>query len=343
MRKLISAMMALAMVLSLTACGSGDANEEQGENGTNAEETITIKLPHGYAESHPLNIALEEYFKPEVEERSGGRLTVEIYPNSILATEEQIYEGLRNNTYEMGIIGISFQDLIPSAAALQLPFLFKDFDQARTAMTEYGYGYQLAGDTESLGFKITGITGAGFRVMTLNKKVETMDDFKGLKLRMPNMANMVKIGELLGCAVTPMAMSEIFSALEQGVIDGQENPASSIRANGWYEVQDYLMVSNHVFTPLFFCVSNDFYNSLDDDLRTILDETVTETSNMVWDAMEEQTQEDLDFMASEAEIEVYEPSEELRQAMIDATLPMYTELYEVCPEVEEVVTLIREL
>lgn len=90
----------------------------------------------------------------------------------------------------------------------------------------------------------------------------------GLKMRMPNLEIMVEIGNYLGFAVTPMSMTEVFSALEQGVIDGQENPPSTIRSQGWYEIQDYLLVSNHVFTCLFLCVNNDFYNSLDSDCRT---------------------------------------------------------------------------
>ena len=114
--------------------------------------------------------------------------------------------------------------------------------------------------------------------MTLNKKVESLADLKGLKLRMPNLEVMVNIGNCLGCAVTPMAMTEVFSALEQKVIDGQENPPSTIRTQGWYEIQDYLLVSNHVFTSLFLCANSNFYNSLDSELQGILDEVISETS-----------------------------------------------------------------
>ena len=130
----------------------------------------------------------------------------------------------------------------------------------------------------------------------------------GLKMRMPNLEIMVEIGNYLGFAVTPMSMTEVFSALEQGVIDGQENPPSTIRSQGWYEIQDYLLVSNHVFTSLFLCVNNDFYNSLDSELQNILDEVIDETCAQIWDTAQTQAQEDLDYMSSEGGIEVYEPS-----------------------------------
>ncbi|MEI3347477.1 MAG: TRAP transporter substrate-binding protein [Dysosmobacter sp.] len=342
MKRMFALLLSLTMVFSLTACGGG--NEESSSSGSEASgETITIKLPHCYSEGHPLTDTLENFFKPELESRSGGRLTVDLYPNSTLATEEQIYEGLRNNTYEMGVVGTIFQDRIPSVATFQLPFLFSDFDQAREALYEQDYGQQLIGDVASLGFTVNGIVPDGFRVMTLNRKAESLADLKGLKLRMPNLEVMVKIGECLGCAVTPMAMTEVFSALEQNVIDGQENPPSTIRTQGWYEIQDYLLVSNHVFTSLFLCVNSAFYDSLDPELQGILDEVIDETSSKIWDSAKEQAQADLDFMDAEADIEVYYPSDTFKQEMIDATASMYDDMYATCPEVEEIVTAIRAI
>ena len=342
MKRMFALLLSLTMVFSLTACGGG--NEESSSGGSEASgETITIKLPHCYSEGHPLTDTLENFFKPELESRSGGRLTVDLYPNSTLATEEQIYEGLRNNTYEMGVVGTIFQDRIPSVATFQLPFLFSDFDQAREALYEQDYGQQLIGDVASLGFTVNGIVPDGFRVMTLNRKAESLADLKGLKLRMPNLEVMVKIGECLGCAVTPMAMTEVFSALEQNVIDGQENPPSTIRTQGWYEIQDYLLDSNHVFTSLFLCVNSAFYDSLDPELQGILDEVIDETSSKIWDSAKEQAQADLDFMDAEADIEVYYPSDTFKQEMIDATASMYDDMYATCPEVEEIVTAIRAI
>lgn len=350
MKKTVSLLLALVMMLSMVACGSNAGTQSQSTDNTNsnttttgAVESITIKLPHCYSDGHPLTDTLENYFKPELESRSGGSLKVELYPNSTLATEEQIYEGLRNDTYEMGVIGTMFQDRIPSVATFQLPFLFSDYDQARKALYEEDYGVQLVGDVESLGFTVNGIVPDGFRVMTLNRKVESLADFKGLKLRMPNLEVMVKIGECLGCAVTPMPMTEVFSALEQGTIDGQENPPSTIRSQGWYEIQDYLLVSNHVFTSLFLCVNNNFYNSLDAEQQEILDSVIDDTAVKIWDSAKEKAQEDLDYMDSESDIEVYYPSDTFKAEMIEATQTMYDDMYAKCPEVEDIVTAIRAI
>lgn len=343
MKKFFALLLAMSMALSLAACGNKASSGGTSDNDSADVKPITIKLPHCYSEGHPLTDTLENYFKPELESRSGGRLVVDLYPNSTLATEEQIYEGLRNNTYEMGVVGTIFQDRIPSVATFQLPFLFNDFDQAKKALYEEDYGHQLIGDVASLGFTVNGIVPDGFRVMTLNKKVESLADLKGLKLRMPNLEVMVNIGNCLGCAVTPMAMTEVFSALEQKVIDGQENPPSTIRTQGWYEIQDYLLVSSHVFTSLFLCANSNFYNSLDSELQGILDEVISETSAKIWDSAKEKAQEDLDYMATEGGIEVYYPSDAFKQEMIDATASMYDDMYAKCPEVKDIVAAIREI
>ena len=343
MKKFFALLLAMSMALSLAACGNKASSGGTSDNDSADVKPITIKLPHCYSEGHPLTDTLENYFKPELESRSGGRLVVDLYPNSTLATEEQIYEGLRNNTYEMGVVGTIFQDRIPSVATFQLPFLFNDFDQAKKALYEEDYGHQLIGDVASLGFTVNGIVPDGFRVTTLNKNVESLADLKGLKLRMPNLEVMVNIGNCLGCAVTPMAMTEVFSALEQKVIDGQENPPSTIRTQGWYEIQDYLLVSNHVFTSLFLCANSNFYNSLDSELQGILDEVISETSAKIWDSAKEKAQEDLDYMATEGGIEVYYPSDAFKQEMIDATASMYDDMYAKCPEVKDIVAAIREI
>ena len=112
-----------------------------------------------------------------------------------LATEEQIYEGLRNNTYEMGVVGTIFQDRIPSVATFQLPFLFSDFDQAREASMNRTTASSSSAMWPPSALRSNGIVPDGFRVMTLNRKAESLADLKGLKLRMPNLEVMVKIGE----------------------------------------------------------------------------------------------------------------------------------------------------
>lgn len=351
MKKLLGMILAALMMLSVTAgCSvSGDADsgnsDQQGTNeGTEAsatEESFTIRLPYDYADGHFESDLLKNFFAPEVEKRSNGTLKVECYAGGILGTQEQIYEGVRNGVYEMAVIGVIAQDLMPQIAAFQFPFLFSDFETAKTVLIDEGYGMRLLEGSEEHGFKVLSLNPVGFRVMTLNKKVESVEDFQGFVMRTPTIANMVQIFEDLGCVASPMPMTEVYSGLEQGVIDGQENPPSTIRSSGWYEVQDYMLISNHVFNPDWLAVNVDFWNSLSENQRNVLTEVSAEFQEKMWEAAETAEAEDLQFMIDNSDIEEYYPSEEFRQEMIDATAGMYDDFYEAMPEYKDIVEEMR--
>lgn len=160
-------------------------------------------------------------------------------------------------------------------------------------------------------------------------------------MRTPTIANMVQIFESLGCLATPMAMGEVYSGLEQGVVDGQENPPSTIRSSGWYEVQDYMLISNHVFNPDFLVVNVDFWNELSDSQRAVIEEVSAEFQEKMWEASEQAEEEDLQYMIDNSDIDVYYPSDEFRQEMIDATSVMYDNFYKDHPEFKDMVEAMR--
>ena len=357
-----AAVMALACAVVMTACSGGGsqpaptqaaqtqaaapaetpaaAQAETAAPAAPAAESVTLKFPHIFPDGDPIADTLTEFFKPELEKRTEGRVIVELYPNSTLAGEEGIYEGLRNDTYEMGITANVFQDRVPQIAITQHPFLFSDFATAKKFLCDEGWGEKLAAPTKELGFTVRGFSTQGFRVMTLNQKIESLDGFKGFKLRMPNYEYMVKTGESLGCAVTAMAMSEVFSALEQHVIDGQENPPSTIRSMGWYEVQDYLLVTNHVFTPVYMEVNDHFFESLSADDQKALDDVIQETCDILWEKIEATTQDDLDYIASQG-TEVYYPSDEFKAEMVEATSHVYDTIMNDNPDAKAFVEAVR--
>lgn len=355
MKKLFASILVVCMMLALfTACGttestapadsqaaSAAAVEAEGTTEPSSDTVYTIKIPYDYAEGHFESDLLMNFFAPQIEERSGGTLKVECYPGNILGSQEQIYEGVRNGMYEMAVIGVICQDLMPQVAALQFPFLFEDFETAKAVLLDENYGRKILEGCEDYGFKILSFNPVGFRVMTLNEKIESIDGFKGFKMRTPTIANMVQIFENLGCLATPMAMGEVYSGLEQGVVDGQENPPSTIRSSGWYEVQDYMLISNHVFNPDFLVVNVDFWNNLSDAQRAVIEEVSTEFQSKMWEASEKAESDDLQYMIDNSDIEVYYPSAEFKQEMIDATSVMYDNFYNEHPEFKDMVEAMR--
>lgn len=181
--KLLAAALVFALLTGCTGTSSTNApdsgSQEQQEDPVAEESSFTIKLPYDYAEGHFESDLLMNFFAPEVETRSNGTLKVECYPGGILGTQEQIYEGVRNGMYEMAIIGVIAQDLMPQVAAFQFPFLFSDFATAKEVLIDEGYGWKLLEGSEEHGFKVLSLNPVGFRVMTLNEKIESIDGFKG--------------------------------------------------------------------------------------------------------------------------------------------------------------------
>ena len=162
----------------------------------------------------------------------------------------------------------------------------------------------------------------GARVFTSNKKLESLDDFNGQKLRMPNNPIHVKLAESLGANVVIMDMGEVFTALEQGVADGQDNPLATVKTEGWYEVQDYVYETNHIISSLELFAGDEFWNSLSTDDQKAFEEASQAASDYAWDLYEEQLSDDKQFMKDNGLV-VTELSDEEREAMKEKIQPVY--------------------
>ncbi|AGT32293.1 C4-dicarboxylate ABC transporter substrate-binding protein [Geobacillus genomosp. 3] len=317
-----SAILSLLLLL-LSGCGSsGSKSTAGGKTG----ETRVIKVANYFAESHPQNVALREKFKKIVEEKSGGSLKVEIYPNSALGAEQEFYNGVRNGTIEMGIPGLIMQNDIPKMGVPEWPFLFRDFEHVKKVLNG-PIGKEITAELEAKhGVVPLAWSANGFRMFSSNRTIDSIDDFKGLRLRMPNIPNYITVGKLLGANVTPLPISEVFTALEQKVVDGQDNPIATLRASGWYEVQADVLESNHMFSPNVYVVNKKFWDSLTDEQRKIIQEAAKEAANYEFELMEKSYEEDKKFL-QEHGIRFTTPSDEFVKQMEKAVQPLYDELF----------------
>ena len=162
----------------------------------------------------------------------------------------------------------------------------------------------------------------GAREFTSNKKLESLDDFNGQKLRMPNNPIHVKLAESLGANVVIMDMGEVFTALEQGVADGQDNPLATVKTEGWYEVQDYVYDTNHIISSLELFAGEEFWNSLSEEDQKAFEEASQAASDYAWDLYEEQLSDDKQFMKDNGLV-VTELSDEDREVMKEKIQPVY--------------------
>ncbi len=336
-RKLIgfTASMTIVGTLLLTGCGNGEVKT----SGTEAKAK-TIKVAHYFAEDHPQNIALKEKFKKKVEEESNGELKVEIYANSALGAEKEFYDGVRNGTIEMGIPGLIMQADIPKMAVPEWPFLFKDFEHVKSVLNG-PIGEELTADLEPKhGVKPLAWSANGFRMVSSNKPIESMEDFKGFRIRMPNIPNYIKLGEALGANVTPMPISEVFTALEQKVVDGQDNPIATLRQSGWYEVQSHVLESKHMFSPNLYIINSKFWNSLTKDQQKLIETASKEAAEYEFDLLEKSYEEDKKFL-EEQNIKFTAPDQEFMKEMQKTTQPIYKEIYKENDWAKELVEKIK--
>lgn len=288
MRKTIAMVLAAAMVL--TACGGGGTQKEAqtaaagtaqsgsgdtaGGDPKAAGKPVTMKVSVGVSDSHYEAVAVNK-MKEYIEEQTGGNFKVEIFTGAQIGNDQEVFEGLKLGVADMlpcgtDIIGNFSKDF----GLLSLPYLFDNEAQVE-AVVEGEFGQSLLKSLEDIGYVGLGFGNFGFRHTTNSKHpINTVADMKGLKIRTMTTPIHLEVFEAMGANPTPMAFSELFSALQQGVVDGQENPLMNIYANKLNEVQKYLTLDGHVFTFVTFVVSKDWYDKLDPSYQQILNEGV---------------------------------------------------------------------
>lgn len=230
--------------------------------GQRASATREIKLANFYAPTHPVNIALREVFVPMIEEGSNGRFTVQVFDSSSLGAERELTEGVQLGTIEMGVAGGLLSATYPRIGALELPFLFSDFDHVWRVF-DGEIGEQVAEDFEDAGLKVLAWIGNGFRVFSNSvRPINRVADTRGIKMRMPENDVYIATARALGFEVVAMGFGEVYNAMATGVIDGQDNPLATLYASRFYEVQDYVAISNHMFSHGSIVMNLDLWNSL---------------------------------------------------------------------------------
>lgn len=209
---------------------------------------LTLKLGHVLPAEHSWHICATG-FAEDVKKGTQGRVEIKVFPNSQLGSETAMIEGLQLGTIEMGLIGgASFQNIEPKMGVEGIPYAWADHQHAYRAF-DGELGRRLAGLLDRKGVKILAWWENGFRHVTNNKRpIHTPEDLKGLKLRVTPDKIRLDTFKALGALPVPMAFSELYSALQQGTVDGQENPFAIIYSNHFYEVQKYLSLTNHIWS-----------------------------------------------------------------------------------------------
>ncbi|MCG6121896.1 MAG: TRAP transporter substrate-binding protein [Microvirga sp.] len=256
-----------ALAFAITACVSIVALA------TTASAEITekrLQFAHVYPEGNIWNETTER-FAAAIAERTEGKVTVSIAAGGTTGSWEEAIEALQIGTNDVVLESIGTLDRydpLPDVEAF--PYLIRDIDHFRAV--DYGPVGDAFSDevAERTGFKIVGAGYRGARKLSANRAVETVEDLAGLRLRVPPLRMYTRTWELLGASAVPMAATEIFTALQQGVIDGQENPIEFIHSFRFYEVQSHVMDTDHVIGAMTFIFDQARFESFSPELQEIL-------------------------------------------------------------------------
>ncbi len=233
-----------------------------------AQQTIRIGFASGSVGPHA---AGANAFKAELEKLAPGRFKVELFPGGSLGGEREMAESIQLGSLEMAITGTAvLGNFVPDMMVIDIPFLFRDYDHARSTM-DGPVGQQLLAKMRERGLVGLAFGEVGFRHFTNSKHpITKLDDLKGLKIRSQENAIHLESFRALGAQPTPMSWTEVVPALQQGTIDGQENPLSITVSAKLWESQKYMTLSKHAFTPVAFYMSPALFNSLSKEDQAII-------------------------------------------------------------------------
>lgn len=247
---------------------------------TAAQADTTLRLAHAAPESD-LQQTLSLFFKEQVEERSGGSLSVDVFPHGQLGNDAQMIDGARSGVIDIAMSGLNnFTGLVPEAAAFTLPFMFPDRETAYSVLDgEVGQGVW----TELEAFNLMGLgyPENGYRNVSNNEgPIRVPADLEGLRMRVNNSRALNDMFEVLGANPQQIPVAELYTALETGVVDAQDHPIGIVLSFRFYEVQDYLSLTQHAYAPLALVMNLDTFNDLTEEEQQIITDVAAEAVAM---------------------------------------------------------------
>lgn len=292
-----------------------------------AANPLTIKVGDNWGNTHPMAAALDTVFKPQIEKGTNGAVKVDIYHSGTLGNEADLWNSVRNGTIEVAVIGSNMNQEYPTMLITDWPFLYRDLNHAKKVWTG-PIADELSADFRKK-FPTVHLLSWGpnsARTFTSNKKLTSVSDFKGQKFRMPSNPIHVGIAKNLGASAQVIPLGDLFSALETGVVDGQDNGMVTVISEAFYEVQKYLYETNHIIATLEVIVSAPFFDKLSPEHQKVVRDAAKATAMTAWDNYLSSVDKDRQFLKSKG-VTVTAVTDADRQKIIEMLKPLTDKLY----------------
>ncbi|SFC40475.1 tripartite ATP-independent transporter solute receptor, DctP family [Microbulbifer thermotolerans] len=306
MRKLPLRLAVLVLLLSIGSCGL-------------EQPQTVLKLAHTLDQQHSVHRAME-FMDERLQMLSGGSMRIDIYPGGQLGSERELIELLQIGSLAMTKVSASpMEGFVPELKIFNLPYVFRDADHFWAVLqSDIGRKLLLAGERARL--RGLGYFDAGSRSFYVNDKpIYTPEDLKGLKIRVQNSQTAIKMVNTLGGAATPVSWGELYTALQQGVVQGAENNPPSFYLSKHYEVSRYYTLDEHTYVPDMLLISTEVWKKLNARQRAWLQQAVDEAVDYQRTLWQESTRESLAAVEA-AGVKVIYPD---KQPFIDAVKPLH--------------------
>lgn len=296
--KKVASIVLLMVFISFVVVGcGGSASKDQAKTG--APNVKVMKIGYTVVADGHIGKGMQK-FAELVEKKSNGTIKVELFPNGVLGTDRQMMEQLQMGTLQGNNNSTGpVSAFVPRMAVFDLPFLFKDRETAYKVLDGPIGQELLNNDLQKAGFVGLCYMENGFRNLTNSKReITTLAEMSGIKIRVMDNKIHVDLWKALGVNPTAMDITQVYSAMEQKVIDGQENPINIIQANKYFEVQKYLTLSGHVYSAQVFFVSKKWWDTLSDQEKEILKSAANEAKVYQREVAQQMEKEGIDFLKS---------------------------------------------
>ncbi len=294
--------------------------------GAFADQPIVIKFSHVVAQDTPKGLAANHFAK-RADELTKGKVKVEVYANSTLYKDKEEMEALQLGAVQMLAPSLAkFGPLgVKEFEVFDLPYIFDDYNELHK-VTQGPVGQQLLAKLEPKGIRGLSYWDNGFKSFSLNAPIKTPADLKGKKLRIQSSKVLEEEIRALGGLPQVMAFSEVYQALQTGVVDGTENPISNLYTQKMHEVQKHLTMTEHGYLGYAVIVNKKFWDGLPADIRGQLETAMKESTVYANKIAKEQNDKDLDAVKKSGKTEVYVPTKEERLAFKKALVPVHKKM-----------------
>lgn len=314
-------------ILLLAGVAAGCSGQKESKSTQGDKQIKIMKMTSVNTKDRALSIGLDK-FGEIVTKETGGAIKVEVFSDSVLGGERQIMEGVQMGSVQGGLLSTAVTGTVATRiSAFDLPFLFKDKKTA-FAVLDGPIGQAVLKDLPDKGIIGFGYWDSGFRNLTNSKKeVKTLADMAGLKIRTMESKIHVDTWRTLGINPTPMSFNQLYTALEQKVVDGQENPYVIIKTNKLFEVQKYMTNTGHVYSSSVFVISKVFWDGLTDKEKEIITKAELEARAFERNLNERQDNECLAELAAVG-MKVTDLAPGEKEKIIQKLQPVYKEFAE---------------